>query len=409
MPYHNGVHRPVYKRSEKPMNLYKRHKAECQHKNGSGKDKDRSHRCACAIYIELNNDGKQTRSRVEDRAGQPLSSWSEAEKLTARNTEETGNPATAKRTATAVTIRDAAQQFLDSKKAEGHEQITLAKYKLTLDRLAEYSEAQGVTELDGVTSGILLKWFDTQEHWKAPSARLSFHARIVTFFGFCHSRELVLKNPMKAEAFKQNVRRYGKDAKKRRQETVSPLTQAECEKLFNAVATTPNLTAANKERVRVMMKLQRYSGLALVDASCLEREELKHERGTYRIVTSRQKSDEAVSNIIPAWLGKELLTVKNGNPKYFFWTGESLAGSVSSHYDKLYRKVFIHAEIETDGQLSHRFRHTYAVELLKSGVGMRNVSKALGHASIQTTERYYAKWEPGQQAKLDAALSGALK
>src|SRR4051812_42239311 len=108
MPYHNGVHRPVYERSKNPMNLYKRHTAECQHKKGSAKDKDRSHRCGCAIYVEVNSNGKQSRERVNDRAGQPVSSWSEAEKLASRNTEETGNPATAKRIATSVPIRDAA-------------------------------------------------------------------------------------------------------------------------------------------------------------------------------------------------------------------------------------------------------------------------------------------------------------
>jgi site-specific recombinase XerD len=99
--------------------------------------------------------------------------------------------------------------------------------------------------------------------------------------------------------------------------------------------------------------------------------------------------------------------VKNGNPNYFFWTGESLSGSVSSHYDKIYRKVFQHAGIETNGQLSHRFRHTFAVELLEAGVDIRKVSKALGHSSVTTTERYYAKWNKAQQDLLDDDLTGA--
>lgn len=59
---------------------------------------------------------------------------------------------------------------------------------------------------------------------------------------------------------------------------------------------------------------------------------------------------------------------------------------------------------------SHDFRHTYAVELLKSGIkgGIRAVQKALGHASLQVTERYYAKWDKEQQSKLDDALRAAL-
>jgi len=212
---------------------------------------------------------------------------------------------------------------------------------------------------------------------------------------------------MVVEAFRQNVRRYSKDAKKRRQETISPLDAEQVEKLLAACATTPRITAANRSRIHALMLLQRYSGLALVDASCLERDELTTDGKVYRVKTNRQKSDEPVDNVIQTFVAEELLKVKNGNPKYFFWTGESLPGSVSSHYDKIYRKVFQHAGIETNGQLSHRFRHTFAVELLKAGVDIRTVSKALGHSSVTTTERYYAKWNKAQQEMLDDDLTGA--
>ena len=57
---------------------------------------------------------------------------------------------------------------------------------------------------------------------------------------------------------------------------------------------------------------------------------------------------------------------------------------------------------------SHDFRHTYAVELLKAGVDIRKVSKALGHSSIQTTERYYGKWNKAQQDIMDEEIVKAL-
>jgi integrase/recombinase XerD len=40
----------------------------------------------------------------------------------------------------------------------------------------------------------------------------------------------------------------------------------------------------------------------------------------------------------------------------------------------------------------HQLRDTFAVELLQRGVPLEEVSKALGHDSIKTTERHYAKW-----------------
>jgi integrase len=52
---------------------------------------------------------------------------------------------------------------------------------------------------------------------------------------------------------------------------------------------------------------------------------------------------------------------------------------------------------------------TFSVELLKAGVDIRKVSKALGHSSVTITERYYAKWNTAQQGILDGDLASAWK
>jgi hypothetical protein len=69
------------------------------------------------------------------------------------------------------------------------------------------------------------------------------------------------------------------------------------------------------------MQLQRHSGLSLVDAVCLAKDELIQDEDGFRVRCDRQKTDAHVDNPIPSWLGRELLKVKNGNPEYFFWSG----------------------------------------------------------------------------------------
>jgi excisionase family DNA binding protein len=46
---------------------------------------------------------------------------------------------------------------------------------------------------------------------------------------------------------------------------------------------------------------------------------------------------------------------------------------------------------------AHRFRHTFAVELLKKGVPIEEVSILLGHSSVRITERNYAAWVQARQ------------
>jgi integrase len=72
----------------------------------------------------------------------------------------------------------------------------------------------------------------------------------------------------------------------------------------------------------------------------------------------------------------------------------------------MYRQVFKAAGIEGT---SHMFRHTFSVELLKAGVDIRKVSKALGHSSVTITEKYYAKWNKAQQDILDGDLARAWR
>jgi site-specific recombinase XerD len=54
--------------------------------------------------------------------------------------------------------------------------------------------------------------------------------------------------------------------------------------------------------------------------------------------------------------------------------------------------------------MSHRLRDTFAVDLLEKGVPLEEVSKLLGHDSIKTTERHYAKWVKSRQDRLDSLV-----
>jgi integrase len=51
---------------------------------------------------------------------------------------------------------------------------------------------------------------------------------------------------------------------------------------------------------------------------------------------------------------------------------------------------------------AHRFRETFATELLLAGVPLERVSVMLGHSSVKVTEKHYSPWVRARQEQLEA-------
>jgi integrase/recombinase XerD len=88
------------------------------------------------------------------------------------------------------------------------------------------------------------------------------------------------------------------------------------------------------------------------------------------------------------------------SPNYYFWTGQSNPKSAVGDWQRSLKKLFKLAAIP-DGH-AHRFRDTFAVELLLAGVPLERVSMLLGHRSVKVTERHYAPWVRARQEQLEA-------
>jgi len=57
---------------------------------------------------------------------------------------------------------------------------------------------------------------------------------------------------------------------------------------------------------------------------------------------------------------------------------------------------------EGSGGHAHRFRDTFAVELLLAGVPLERVSVLLGHSSVKITQKHYNPWVLARQEQLEA-------
>ncbi len=89
-----------------------------------------------------------------------------------------------------------------------------------------------------------------------------------------------------------------------------------------------------------------------------------------------------------------------GDVSDFFWSGSSDKDGAARNYMRYLATLFRLAGVK--GGHAHRFRDTFAVELLLADVPLERVSMLLGHSSVKITEKHYAPWVLARQEQLEA-------
>jgi site-specific recombinase XerD len=376
------------------ITIFVRHSEDCKY----GGD-EFSKRCQCRKHLRWSHNGKQHRRKAGTR------SWAEAEKVK-RDIEDQlagREPAKAEKPRS---IAAAADLFIQDKRVQGLSDDAVTKYALWLGRLRDYCEARGIHTIQGITREVITGFCsDWPERYPSTLTRAKLRERYKSFMRYCHEAEWLDKLPVWPTI-------------KIETPPTMPLTAEEYARLLDAVVVTvkaPMDAVVESQtheywvkRVRGLFQLMRWSGLAIMDALTLRRDELTQRNGHYRVVTSRQKTGTDVSVVVPLDIAEELLAVPNDNPTYFFWSGVGAPKSITGNWGKRFIvPAFDEAKIPRNGHmLAHRLRDTFAVDLLEKGVPLEDVSKLLGHTSVKTTEKHYAAWVQGRQDRLDALVSG---
>jgi integrase/recombinase XerD len=353
-------------------------------------------RCNCRKSLRWSQGGKQFRQQAGTR------SWAEAEKAKDRlEAQLSGRPLP--KDESGFPLGEAIRLFRADKENQGVTATVKGKYKRELDRLRTFCERHSVFTVQAVTREILIAYAATwPDMYGSTMTRYQVQARLKHFLRFCTDSGWLDRAP--------KLTRIRVD-----QPETLPLTEKEYAALLKAIPVTFGQRPYPKDKpskVRALIQLMRWTGLAIRDAVTLERGEIQLDKSTklHCVVTSRQKTGTHVSIPLKPDVAQELLTVLNGNPKYVFWTGNGLESSTVTHWQDDMRTLFKAAKIESDGHMrSHRLRDTFAVDMLSKGVPMEEVSKMLGHESIKTTEKSYARWAKTRQDRLNKLVIGTWK
>lgn len=347
------------------LTLWRRHnKANCDLK---GRDQ---RRCRCPIWISgVDDAGNHVKETTK------LRDWTKAEAL-ARHWDNTGaKPVESVR----VTIEDWKKAFLTDAESPAGKNLapeTIRLYKGLFKRLDEFVEREGYRFVDQLDLDALTKF---RSAWK--NAPLSASKKLERLRG-------ALKFALRRKWIAENAA-LDLDSPEIPEKATMPFTDDEMKKI---------LKAAVNPRVHAFILVMRYSGLRISDTAMLSVDALAGNRLRLR----QTKTGEPVSIILPADVVAELKTVSRSNPKYFFWTGNSRVTSATGFWRAKIADVFTKAKIV--GGHTHRFRDTFAVDLLQTEVSLENVSTLLGHKSIRITEKHYNPWVKTRQDALDREL-----
>ena len=381
------------------ITIFVRHSAACKYAGD-----EFARRCDCRKHLRWTAAGKQHRAKTGCRA------WADAERVK-RDLEDQ----LAGKTATVETkgreIRAAVEVFIEDKKVQGVTAGVISKYTLELGRLRDFAERSGLFTVQALDREFFTRFCATwPKLYPSSQTRVKVKERVGSFLQYGYESRWFDRVP--------KLPRMTADER-----PTMPLDEREFERLLDAIPKTAphrirkdgrkakdRMTPRMQARIRALFLLMRYSGLAIGDALTLPRTGLKHDtaKGLYKVVTARQKTGTDVSVAVPPFVAAELQALENDAPAFFFWSGEGDPNTIGKTWATRYiRPCFETAKLDDGSHMvSHRLRDTFAVELLQRGVPLEEVSTALGHRSIKTTQKSYAKWVKGRQDRLDELVRG---
>ena len=364
-----------------PLTIYRRHSRECPH---SEKGR-RWTRCSCPIWVQGSVGGECVRESLN------MTVWGGAQEKV-RGWEASGQIGVIRQDI--PTIKEAVEKHLADAEGRNLKPESIKKVRDIVERrLVDYCSRQGYRVLKQLDVDAVREFRnELVKDYSANSARKRLEY-VRAFLRFCQQSGWMASDPS----------RLVKSPRGQESPTL-PFVQAEIDamlKAADAFNAKGKFKDGNRRRIRAMILLLRYSGLRISDAAVLGRARLSEDK----LFLYTQKTGTPVWVPLPPATVQALTDSPSDDARYVFWNGRCLPMSAVKIWERTFQRLFELADVK-NGTV-HRFRDTFAVELLLKGVPIEQVSILLGHSSLKITEKHYSPWVKARQDQLEAAVRKA--
>ncbi len=395
------------------LSIYVRHTKACLPdllKKRLSPEKIRVYRhCECPKWYSGTHDGV-THSRTSLNAN----SWEAAEraldKIKVLGAPEPGIPS----------LEKAVEKWFQEVKLSKLAPNTEIKYEAFRLKLLEFCQRHKVRTLPQFDVLAINEWRiewqkEQTNHRPEPGIkRNTENSRIATlklFFGFVRRMRWIPENPM-------DLIRRQKKGKQDAEEATMPLDEEGDQNYRQLLMAIPQLFAGEltthsrkrrslmgtrPEHLVALVELMYETGLRVSDAISFRLDDVKVDsRDGWGVYTTAQvKNHRDVTIAIPPELLSRIQALPRISPRYVFWDGGTDLKTYNACHVWLHLKRAGEA-VGLPGVHPHRLRDSFAVNRLNEGMAMQDVSKLLGHSSIEITEKYYA---PFVKSRKDALIA----
>jgi integrase len=291
-----------------------------------------------------------------------------------------------------ISVEQAWEKFVARVKNRNLSSSTIYKHKQLQRQMCSFAQRHSLRFLKEFSLDLLEEF---QGQWaEGALARSKKVERLRGFFRVAVSRGWLTHNPSKDL--------QGPEVKPR---PTLPFSHEQMRSILDAVSVYPDKSGrtggANAVRLRAFVLMLRYTGLRIGDVTRLNTDQLAGNK----VFLYTQKTGQPVSCVLPEFVAKALEIAPRLSERYFFWTGCSTLHTAIGTWQRTLRKLFKLAGIQKG--YAHRFRDTFAVELLLAGVPTEEVAVLLGHSNIGITQKHYSPWVRSRQLQLEANLERA--